>query len=350
MNLNNKIKFLEEEKIFKENEDVLELLKTNRKIVPLNTIIAIYISVAFTLLLLATILISSFDLNEKKNKWEYAVNLSRNYLEKVPKIIELGFTAYLTAILGKFRAKYYPLNEYKLRQQRYLTYFTTLKGYDQSELIATSMNASYFMNLLYDNYRLKKNLDFCQNDKSFKSHFSHTKFWMKKLIEKNNYCINAALGGVLFFNKGLTTVYEYFLYMEQMASSCKEEGEKLDETGLELEIDFVLQELTYMFNDFEQQLKKNLTWARNAFFGNTNNLRILKNMNVPFSFGSGALYSAVDRDMKELNNYISNFELIFIAITYVLDGLFLLYIFSIISINEKDKNVLVYITKIMQTE
>jgi len=195
----NKVKFLGEEKIFKENEDVLELLKTNKKLVPLNTIIALYISIIFTLLFLGTILISLFDLYRKRATWEYAVNLSMNYLEKVPRIIELGFTAYLSAILGKFRAKYYPLDEYKLIQQRYLTYFTTLKGYDQSELIATSMNASYFMNKLYDNYRLRKNLEFCENDNSFKSHFTHTKYWSKKLNEKNSYCSNAALGGCLFF-------------------------------------------------------------------------------------------------------------------------------------------------------
>ena len=273
-----------------------------------------------------------------------------NYLEKVPRIIELGFTAYLSAILGKFRAKYYPLDEYKLIQQRYLTYFTTLKGYDQSELIATSMNASYFMNKLYDNYRLRKNLEFCENDNSFKSHFTHTKYWSKKLNEKNSYCSNAAVGGCLFFNKGLTTVYEYYLYVDQMASSCREEGKNLDESGLDLEMDFVLQELSYIFSDFEAQMKKNLSTARLNFFGSVNNLRILKNMNVPFSFGSGAFYSAVDRDMKELNNFISKFELVFIAILYVIDGLFLLYIFSIISINEKDKNILVYITKVMQTE
>jgi hypothetical protein len=346
----NKVKFLGEEKIFKENEDVLELLKTNKRLVPLNTIIALYISIIFTLLFLGTILISLFDLYGKRDKWEYAVNLSMNYLEKVPRIIELGFTAYLSAILGKFRAKYYPLNEYKLIQKKYLTYFTTQKGYDQSELIATNMNASYFMNKLYDNYRLRKNIEFCENDNSFKSHFKHTKYWSKKLNEKNSYCSNAALGGCLFFNKGLTTVYEYFHYVDQMASSCREEGKNLDESGLDLEMDFVLQELSYIFSDFEAQMKKDLTEARNNLFGNPNNLRILKNMNVPFSFGSGALYSAVDRDMKELNNYISQFELVFIAILYVIDGLFLLYIFSIISINEKDKNILVYITKVMQTE
>jgi hypothetical protein len=51
----NKVKFLGEEKIFKENEDVLELLKTNTKLVPLNTIITLYFpdrhrSLAFHLL------------------------------------------------------------------------------------------------------------------------------------------------------------------------------------------------------------------------------------------------------------------------------------------------------------
>ena len=135
-----------------------------------------------------------------------------------------------------------------------------------------------------------------------------------------------------------------------MAVACREEGEKLDESGLNLEIDFVLQELTYMYSDFEQQMKIDLNLARKMFFGDSNNLRILKDMNVPFSFASGTIYYAVDKDMNDLTNYISKFELIFIVITFIIDGLFLLYIFWIVTLNEKDKNAFLYITKIIQRE
>ena len=345
----NKMK-LGEEKIFKENEDVLELLKTNRKIVPLKTIISLYISIIVSLLFLAIIFISFFDLYRKSDTWEYAVNLSMNYLEKVPKIIELGFTAFLSVILGKFKATYYPLEEYKSKQSLYLTFFTERHGYDKSELISTSMNPSYFMNKLYDNYRLKKNLDFCENDSFFKSHFAQTKYWMKKLDEKNSYCKNAASGGCLFFNKQIDDVHAYFTYMGQMAFFCRQEAEKLDESGMDLEIDFILQELSYVYSDFEQRMKTNLTEARNIFFWNANNIRILKDMNVPFSFGSGTIYSAVDVDMKDLTNDISKYEFNYLIIIFIIDGLFLLYIFYMITINEKDKNIIVYIAKILQKE
>ena len=317
---------------------------------PLNSIISIYASIVLALVFVATLIISLFDLYKKSDLWEYAVNLSMNYLEKVPKVIEIGFTAYLSAILGKFKAKYYTLNEYKSHQNLYLTFFLNRKGYDKSELISTTMNASYFMNKLYDNYRLKKNLEFCENDAFFRSHFKETKYWIKKLDEKNSFCVNAALGCALFYNKQISTVFDYFTYVEQMAYSCREEGEKLDESGLDLEIDFVLQELTYSFSDFQQQMKTNLTLARNAFFGNQNNLRILKNLNEPFTFGSGVLYLAVDKDMKTLTNYISRYELIFISITFIIDGLFLLYIFWTITFIEKDKNTLIYIARILQKE
>ena len=351
MNKANKNKLNEEQKIFKENEDVLEQIKTNQKIVPLNTIISIYISIFLSLLFIATLIISLFDLYKKRDTWEYAVNLSMNYLEKIPKIIEIGFASYLSAILGRFKAEYYSLEEYKSHQDQYLTYFTKRKGYDKSELISTNMNPSYFMNKLYDNYRLKKNLDFCENDDYFGGHFAQTKLWVKKLNEKNNFCINSGLGGALFFNKDtISDVNTYFSFVDQMAISCKEEGEKLDESGLDLEMDFVLLELTYMFSDFEQQMKIDLTTARNMFFGNSNNLRILKDMNVPFSFASGTIYFTVDKDMNDLTNYISKFELIFIVITFIIDGLFLLYIFWIVTINEKDKNTILYITKIIQIE
>ena len=350
MNKANKMKFNEEQKIFKENEDVLELLKTNRRLVPLNTIISIYISIILGVLFMATLIISLFDLYTKRDTWEYAVNLSMNYLEKIPKIVEIGFTSYLTTILGRFKADYYPLEEYKSHQDLYLTYFTKRKGYDKSELISTSMNPSYFMNILYDNYRLKKNLEFCENDNFFSGHFKQIKSWIKKLDEKNNFCINAGLGGALFFNKGVNDVHSYFSFVEQMAVSCREEGEKLDESGLDLEMDFVLQELTYMYSDFEQQMKIDLTMARNMFFGSSNNLRILKDMNVPFSFASGTIYFAIDKDMNDLTNYISKFELVFVIITFIIDGLFLLYIFWIVTLNEKDKNTILYITKIIQIE
>ena len=350
INKGNKMKYNEDQKIFKENEDVLELIKSSKKIVPLNTIISIYVSIFLSLLFLATLIISLFDLFKKKDTWEYAVNLSMNYLEKIPKIVEIAFTSYLTTILGRFKADYYSLEEYKLHQDTYLKYFTKRKGYDKSELISTSMNPSYFMNKLYDNYRLKKNLDFCENDNYFSGHFKLTKLWIKKLDEKNNFCINSGLGGALFFNKDVNDVHTYFSYVEQMAVACREEGEKLDESGLNLEIDFVLQELTYMYSDFEQQMKIDLNLARKMFFGDSNNLRILKDMNVPFSFASGTIYYAVDKDMNDLTNYISKFELIFIVITFIIDGLFLLYIFWIVTLNEKDKNAFLYITKIIQRE
>ena len=273
-----------------------------------------------------------------------------NYLEKVPKIIELGFTAFLSVILGKFKATYYPLEEYKSKQSLYLTFFTERHGYDKSELISTSMNPSYFMNKLYDNYRLKKNLDFCENDSFFKSHFAQTKYWMKKLDEKNSYCKNAASGGCLFFNKQIDDVHAYFTYMGQMTFFCRQEAEKLDESGMGLEIDFILQELSYVYSDFEQRMKTNLTEARNIFFWNANNIRILKDMNVPFSFGSGTIYSAVDVDMKDLTNDISKYEFNYLIIIFIIDGLFLLYIFYMIKKKKKDKNIIVYIAKILQKE
>ena len=99
-------------------------------------------------------------------------------------------------------------------------------------------------------------------------------------------------------------------------------------------------------------MKIDLNTARNNFFSgpNSNNLRILKDLNVPFSFATGAIYTAVNKDMDELNNYISKYEIIYLVITFIIDGLFLVYIFIIVSFNEKDKNILVFVTKVMQRE
>ena len=40
------------------------------------------------------------DIFKKRDLWEYAINLSINYLDKMAKTIELGLSTYLAVFLG----------------------------------------------------------------------------------------------------------------------------------------------------------------------------------------------------------------------------------------------------------
>jgi len=333
---------------YKENEDTLEIIKTNNKIIPFSIRASITISLLCFLFFILTLLLNIYDIYKKKMIWEYAVNLSMNYLDKIPKVIEIGLTTILYIILGKFDAgDYYSKEEYKTKQQKFMQYFTKLKGYELSELISSNIKDSYFANRLYDNFRIKKNIEYCENDKFFKGYFSITKSMNKKLSEKD-FCINTSFETVRFYNEGMTNLFEFFTYAETIALSCFTENEKLNDSGLDLEIDLILFELTNMYLDFEERMKTDINEARQLFFQNDNFLRIIKDMNMPFSFAIGTLFGSVKIDMDNLINYISFYEILFISISFVLEVIFLLYLIFIVLYIEKSKNILLYIAKILK--
>ena len=333
---------------YKENEDTLEIIKTNNKIIPFSIRISITISFLCFIFFILTLLLNIYDIYKKKNIWEYAVNLSMNYLDKVPKVIEIGLSTILYIILGKFDVgDYYSKEEYKTEQQKFMQYFTKLKGYELSELISSNIKDSYFANRLYDNFRIKKNIEYCENDNFFKGYFSITKSMNKKLSEKD-FCINTSFETVRFYNEGMTSLFEFITYAETIAISCFTENEKLNDSGLDLEIDLILFELTNMYLDFEERMKTDINEARQLFFQNDNFLRIIKDMNMPFSFAIGTLFGSVKIDMDNLINYISFFEILFISLSFVLEVIFLLYLIFIVLYIEKSKNILLYIAKILK--
>jgi len=347
--VNNNAMIKEDEKMFYENEDTLEILKSTNKLVPFSKILSIMLSLLFSFLFLLIIILNIIDIYRKRNIWEYAINLSMNYLDKIPKVIDLAFSTILSIIIGKLDIGiYYKKEEYPNYQQRFMKYFLQFKNYENSELISSNMKDSLFANKLYDNFRIKKNIEFCENDNFFKGYFGETRLWTKRLNEEKLFCINAALGGVLFYNKWITTLDTYFNYVEVISNSCNDENGKINESGLNLEIDLILHEITYLYSDFEERMKSDINDARKQFFENENFIRMIKDMNIPFTFAGGTIYSAINTDMNNLNRYISFFEIIFNIITYFINIVFLVFLIIMLIFSEKRKKILVFISKIFK--
>ena len=347
--INNNAIINEDENMFYENEDTLDILKNTNTIIPFSVTLSIMLSLLLSFLFLLIIILNISDIYKKRNIWEYAINLSMNYLDKIPRVLELFFSTFLSIIIGRLDVGvYYKKEEYQDYQQRFLTYFTQFKNYEKSELISSSLKDSLFANKLYDNYRIKKNIEFGENDKFFKGYFTQTRIWNKKLNEKELFCINSALGAVLFYNKWISTLDTYFSYADIISNSCTDENEKINESGLDLEIDLILHEITYLYIDFEGRMDIDIKDARKQFFENGNFIRMLKDMNIPFTLAEGSIYSAIYTDMNNLNEYISFFEIIFINITFLINFVILAFLIIIFIVNEKCKKILVFISKIFK--
>ena len=117
------------------------------------------------------------DLDKKRDIWEYSVNLSLNFIEKIPKIIELGLSNSITIIFSSTNiSQYYSKEEYPQYQQKYITYFTKMKNYENNDLISSNIKDSLFAKKLYDNYRIKKNIEFCKKDIFFQQYFQNSNY------------------------------------------------------------------------------------------------------------------------------------------------------------------------------
>ena len=181
-----------------------------------------------------------------------------------------------------------------------------------------------------------------------KNYLIKTLFWSKKLNEKNNFCINACMGGLTFFNKWVTKLDIFFHYVNNLSMICIGESSRINENGLDLQIDYFLHELTYLYSDFAKMKKTNVTEARKYFFGSDNFKLMLKDINVPYSYAFETLCSAIYDDMLNLTKFISFYDSIFIFSTLLIYILFLIFLIFMIILNDADKQILIFITKIIK--
>ena len=339
----------EDEIVIKDRKETLDVLKSNNHIIPNTIVFSIIFSFCFVIFFSLIIILSTINTIYKKNVWEYSVNLSMNYLEKIPKMIELWLSTYITVVLGKFNlTKFYSKEEYKINQITFLRYFQNFENYDYSELISSDIDDSLFANRLYDCLKVRKNIEYCENSNLMKNNLIKTSLWNKRLNEQNNFCINACLGGLTYFNNWIIKLDIYFTYINKVTLICIEQSEKINESGLDIQIDYFLHELTYLYLDYVKIIKANITEARTKFFENENFKIILKDINIPYVYASGAFYNSIYDDMINLTKHISFFNSIFILVIFFIDGLFLIFLIFMIILNGINKKILIFITKIIK--
>ena len=344
-----KNEILNDEEIVKDNEYTLNMIINHKKLVPKTILISIYFSIIIYLIYILIIIENIINVSQMKNIWEYSIYLCMNYLEKITKIIELCLSTYITVITGKLDIfEYYSTQEYKNKQINFIRYFSSIKNYDNSELIADNIKDSYFANQLYDSLKIKKNLEFCEKHNYIKNYFAETQILNTKMNEQNFFCINAGLNCILFYNDWIEHLDTYYSYVDALAVACVDENPKIDETGLDLEIDFILHELNYLYLDFSKGIKTNITEARKNFFENSHFKRMLRDLNIPFTFAVGSYYISVYNDMNSLIKSVKSQELFFIFTFYLIHALSFLFLIYISALNSKDKKILVFLSKILK--
>ena len=329
-------------------EETMENIINNcKKTLPILFIFSPYFAFVNILFLLSIIIFNCINLNSELIKWDFCVDLSSNILEQIPKLMEFVFLSYASVIKGVDSIETGSTWEMHIKNlPSYIQYF-----YEPSNLIGKDLSEKYFNNsryteLLVDNYLINENLQKYLFE-SKKNYFPNTKMWENLLGDTGMFCMQASIGETLSLDENFK-VYDFYKKVEEYTKLCLETGEKINNSGARLEINFILQELVNEFIKFILTKKINLTEAQNNFYSSTQMKRIIIDMQTPFIFYFDTITYSFMNDIDQSSDYSIISQLIFSSVIIVIIIEIIISWVFIINSNEKNKQQFLFFSKILK--
>ena len=334
----------EEEKKISQEETIDSFLHLIKKILPNSLKISLIFIIFSTIIYLSLTCANITELLSENKIFKYSINLSMNILERIPNLMGILIYSCLTIITGNDNLV--PGEFVNYNQLNYLTYFKTNSLYYSEDIMNKYFKNKYFGNLLKDTLRINYNF----NNYLFQETndiFANTKKWEKTLNVKEYFCINAAIGEVLSFQNEYT-VYDFANEINYYATRCKKDNTGINESGAQLEINFILQEITTKYIEFITRNNTNLTFeqARYNFFVSQDMKRIIVDMQLSLILYYNTIAYTVTLDFEKKNNKIINDQIIFSAVLFLVNFIIIIGLLFSITRNEKYKKFFCYFSEI----
>ena len=333
-----------------EKEDSIEsLLKISNKILPNS----IKISLIFIIVgVIIYILICSGNLYEskrEKNIRTFSINLSLNILERVPRLMSLLIYSMITVITNN--PNQIRITEINNNKPKYLTYFKANSLYYSEDIMTKYFNNIFFGELLKDCLRINYNFNnyLFQKENNI---FSLTKYYEILLNTEGYFCIYASIGDLFLDQESNNySSYDFMNQVNNYTLSCKYLDLGIDESGVKLEINYILEELTDKYIDFITYNNSNLTLdeAKDRFFGSTDIKRIFIDMQYPLILYYDTIIYAVYYDFKNQSNSITNTQILFDAFLFLVNLLIIICLLYVVTKGEKYKRLFAYFLEIPKT-
>ena len=333
-----------EEKKNSKEESIDSLLKISNRILPISLRISLIIILLVMCVYLVLCAINILVLISDDKIWRYSVNLSMNILERIPRL--MGLLIYASYSIINNKEDLMKGNPYDDNQSIYLKYFEATSPYYSEEIMKKYFKNKYFGLLLRDSLRINYNLEnylFQENDNIF----SLTKEWELLLRESGYFCINAAKGEVLSFQKEYTP-YEFADLINSYASICFQDKTGINEAGIQLEITFILQEIVIKYIEFITYNISNISLeeARKNFFGSSSFRRIIVDMQLSLVLYYNTITYALDIDFEKKNSAIINQQIMFSNLLIIANLVIITTIFFSLKKKKKYKDLFGFFSKI----
>ena len=330
------------EKNISKEESIDSLINLTKKIVPRSLKLSLFFILLGNIIYLLVCFGNIISLSSEDVIWKYSINLSMNIFERIPRLIEILIYSYLT-IISNIQFKDDPFGD---NQSKYLKYFEANSFYYSEEIMSKYFKNNYFGQLLRDNLRINYNIDnylFQEKDNIF----TNTKQWETLLRKRGDFCINAAIGEVISFQEEYS-VYEFAKLIDYYGTNCLKDNTGINESGSQLEITYILQEITNKYIEFLTYNNTNISLleARKKFLGLSPIKRINVDMQLSLILYYNSITYAVNKDFEKKIVEIINQQILFSEILFLINFIIIIGLYFSIKKNEKYKILFAYFSKL----
>ena len=136
--------------------------------------------------------------------------------------------------------------------------------------------------------------------------------------------------------------------MDYYATNCKQDNTGINESGIQLEITYILQEIANRYIEFITYDASNtsLEQARKNFFGSSDIRRIIVDMQLSLILYYNSITYAVNLDFDKKNSTIINQQVLFSTLLFTINIIIIIALLFSFRKNERYKRLFGYFSKI----
>ena len=284
-------------------------------------------------------------------QYDFSINLSMNILERTPRIMELVLYSTITVLINRTTT----LIQNVEHQSPYLKYFSIDSLYYSEEMLQKFFQGNFYGQLLKDNLKLKYNLENYLYNKY--STFKNVQYWETMLNSIGDFCINLPKGLILSggedINKNVSNLYDFMQQINDHAVICKTQSAGMKDSGVKIEFNYILQEITTKYIEFiiyERTNVDGLNKARQKFINNTDFEKIINDARMYLLFYFNTITYAVKKDFEKQNNETNNGQIIYSVLFLIVNVEIIISLIFIFSKGEKYKKLFRYFSTIPKSD
>jgi hypothetical protein len=268
--------------------------------------------------------------------------MSMNFLERIPKSFEITFYAVVSMIL--LEPSFLAINDDNIQNyinDDYLNYYNTELFFVNNSQIY-KMKESYYPILFIEGRMVENNIKLFLGQKT--SILTNLKKYENKINEKNNFCFRVATSPIDREMNTISTPIEYFNFVNQKVYYCYFYSPKCNEYGIQVELDYIYQELTNIFYDF---IKSNDIYMSSQLYLMGEDIdRMTLDFDYIFEYVFRTYSHFILKDIDNIYNFTIKNEIFFSIILLI--SLFFIFIFIVFWIgkgNNRYKKLLMFFYK-----